>query len=95
MFIRFFSLLMFCLTVSATGAWAEPKSSTDKIVDRFIELDQDSSEGVSLDEYLLMVNERAKVRFEEMDANRDGEVTDPEYRDFWQKKKAQWYRLER
>ena len=95
MFIRFVALLMFCLTITVSNAWAAPKTSTDKIVDHFLELDADESDGVSQEEYLLMVNERAKVRFEEMDANRDGEVTDPEYRDFWQKKKAKWYRLER
>lgn len=95
MLIRLITLLMFSLTISSAGAWAAPKTATDKIVDRFIELDADESEGVSLDEYLLMVNERAKVRFEEMDANRDGEVSDSEYREFWQQKKAQWYRLER
>ncbi|NWF36702.1 thymidylate synthase [Mariprofundus sp. KV] len=89
------SIFLMTLLLSANSAWAEPKSATDKIVDRFLELDQDASEGVSLDEYLLMVNERAKDRFKEIDANRDGEVTDPEYRDFWQQKKAQWYRLER
>ena len=93
MLIRLFALLLF--TFSASGVWAAPKTSTDKIVDRFIELDADGSEGVSQDEYLQMVNERAEARFEEMDANRDGEVTDPEYRDFWQKKKAKWYRLDR
>jgi len=89
------SIFLITLLVSASSAWAEPKSSTDKIVDRFIELDADGSEGVSQDEYLQMVNERAKERFEEMDANRDGEVTDPEYRDFWQEKKSKWYRLDR
>lgn len=89
------SIFLITLLLSANSAWAEPKTSTDKIVDRFLELDQDASEGVSLDEYLLMVNERAKVRFAEMDANRDGEVTDSEYRNFWQQKKSKWYRLER
>ena len=93
MFIRFFALLMFCLT--ASGAWAGPKTSTDKIVDHFMELDGNGSESVSLSEYMAMVNQRARVRFREMDANRNGEVTDAEYRDFWQQKKAQWYRLER
>jgi len=89
------SIFLMTLLLSANSAWAEQKSSTDKIVDRFLELDQDASEGVSLEEYLLMVNQRATDRFKEMDANSDGEVTDPEYRDFWQQKKAQWYRLER
>lgn len=89
------SIFLITLLLSANSAWAEPKTSTDKIVDRFLELDQDASEGVSLDEFLLMVNERAKVRFAEMDSDRNGEVTDPEYRNFWQQKKAQWYRLER
>ena len=95
MFIRFIALLMFCLTVSVSGAWAAPKSSTDKIVDHFMALDADDSDSVSAQEYMAMVNKRAQVRFREMDINRDGEVSDSEYRNFWQKKKAKWYRLER
>ena len=93
MLIRLIALLMFFLT--ASGVWAGPKTATDKIVDHFMELDGNGSDSVSYSEYSAMVNQRARVRFREMDGNRDGEVTDEEYRDFWQQKKAQWYRLER
>jgi len=76
-------------------AWAEPLSSTDKIVNVFMELDADSSDGVSYEEYTTMVQERARTRFMAMDANRDEELSAEEYRDFWRKQKAQWYRLKR
>lgn len=72
-----------------------PVTSTDKIVDRFMELDTDASEGVSFDEYMAMVQQRAEDRFKGMDANQDGEVTADEYRQFWQSRMAQWYRLKR
>jgi len=72
-----------------------PLSQTDKIVLRFMELDLDQSAGVSFDEYMAMVNQRAADRFKSMDANDDGEVSEEEYRTFWQTRKAQWYRLKR
>jgi len=87
--------------VCSSLAWAEddmPKSAltaTDKIVDRFMELDFDETEGVSLGEYLLMVQERAEARFTLMDKNQDGEVDADEYRKFWQAQKSQYYRLKR
>ncbi len=70
-------------------------SPTDKIVRRFMELDADASEGVSFEEYMAMVNQRAEDRFRSMDSNGDGEVTEEEYRAFWKARKAQWYRLKR
>jgi len=72
-----------------------PQTATDKIVDRFMTLDTDASEGVSFDEYMAMVQQRADDRFKSMDTNGDGEVTADEYRAFWQSRKAQWYRLKR
>ena len=94
MLIRFLSLLfLYCLIT--TPALAAIKSSTDKIVDTFMQLDLDESETVSFEEYQSMVNERAQSRFEAMDANGDEEITDMEYRDFWRDNKAKWYRLQR
>ena len=94
MLIRYFSAVLLSLLLAAP-AQAAVKSSTDKIVDTFMELDADQSDSVSLAEYKAMVNQRAAVRFAEMDANHDGEVSDDEYRQFWQKTKARWYRLKR
>jgi len=82
-------------------AWAadetshEPLTATDKIVARFMELDIDATQGVSMDEYMLMVQERAEARFALMDANNDGEVSEDEYRQFWRTQKSQYYRLKR
>jgi len=72
-----------------------PLSPTDKIVLRFMELDLDGTEGVSFEEYMTMVNQRAEDRFKSMDANADEEVSEEEYRNFWQSRKAQWYRIKR
>lgn len=74
---------------------AGPMSATDKIVARFMALDTDTSGGVSFDEYMTMVQQRAKTRYAAMDTNNDGEVTDEEYRTFWKLRMAQWYRLKR
>lgn len=60
-----------------------------------MELDIDASAGVSFDEYMLMVEERAEARFAAMDGDGDGEVTAEEYRAFWRARKAQWYRIKR
>lgn len=78
-----------------TTTIAAPKSATDKIVAKFMDLDADTSEAVSFEEYKIMVDLRAQQRFEQMDANADGEVTADEYRDFWRQNKSQWYRLKR
>jgi len=72
-----------------------PKTPTDKIVDKFMLLDIDGSKGVSMDEYLIMVQQRAKARFEAMDADGNGEVSEDEYRQFWKSRMAKWYRLKR
>lgn len=72
-----------------------PKSSTDKIVDKFMLLDTNASKAVSMQEYLIMVQQRVQKRFDAMDANRDGEVSEDEYRTFWKSRMARWYRLQR
>jgi len=98
MFSRCFGAVFICCLISSMAsmpALAEVKSSTDKIADAFMELDFDETESVSFEEYSAMVELRAIARFEEMDANQDGEVTDAEYREFWRKNKAKWYRLQR
>jgi len=98
MFFRWFAafLLSSVMCVMASvPAMAGVKSSTDKIVAAFMELDLDESESVTFEEYKTMVDLRALTRFEEMDANTDGEVTDEEYRKFWAENKAKWYRLHR
>jgi len=94
MSVRFFAavLVFFMTTAPAMG---EVKSATDKIADAFMELDSDQSGSVSFAEYNAMVERRAKARFRKMDANRDGAVSDEEYREFWRKTKAKWYRLKR
>ena len=94
MFMRWICAVL--LLLGATHmAWAEPLSPTDKIVNTFMELDADSNDGVSYEEYATMVQERARTRFMAMDANRDEQLSAEEYRNFWNKQKAQWYRLER
>jgi hypothetical protein len=72
-----------------------PLTSTDKIVKSFMQLDTDKSNAVSFDEYMVMVQQRAKDRYDAMDANHDGQVTPDEYRQFWLHRMAQWYRLKR
>lgn len=72
-----------------------PMTATDKIVNHFMALDTDQDDSVSFDEYMAMVQQRAKDRFAAMDANGDGQVTAEEYRKFWKERKAQWYRLRR
>jgi len=74
-----------------------PATATDKIVDRFMELNTnpETSAGVDFEEYFTMVQQRAMDRFEAMDANQDDEVTAEEYREFWKAQKAQYYRLKR
>ena len=76
-------------------ATSEILSTTDKIVEKFMELDFDESEGVSLEEYEMMVLQRMGERFYEMDTNDDDEVSAEEYRAFWKAKKAQYYRPRR
>jgi len=72
-----------------------PKTSTDKIVDKFMALDVDHSFGVSMDEYITVVQQRVMARYAAMDADKNGEVTEDEYRAFWKSRMAKWYRLKR
>jgi len=98
MLIRWFGAFLLSgiiVSLASVPALAEVKTSTDKIVDTFMSLDLDESEAVSFEEYKVMVDLRALARFEEMDADADGEVTDVEYRKFWRENKAKWYRLQR
>lgn len=80
---------------SASNEPSGPMSTTDKIVARFMALDTDVSGGVSLEEYMNMVQTRATARYATMDLNHDGEVTNEEYHKFWKLRMAQWYRLKR
>jgi len=73
----------------------EAMTSTDKIVQRFMDQDIDESDGVSFDEYVEMVYQRAIERFGQMDSNGDGEVSRDEYRTFWKTRMAKYYRLKR
>ena len=92
-------LLMFFIAsltfFSPQIASAEILSATDKIVEKFMDLDFDESEGVSFEEYEVMVLQRMSERFYEMDANNDKEVSAKEYRAFWKAKKSQYYRPRR
>ncbi|MDQ6983912.1 MAG: thymidylate synthase [Ghiorsea sp.] len=88
-FLAFLGLMMPQLAIS------EVLSTTDKVVEKFMELDFDESEGVSWDEYELMVMGRMGDRFNLMDANEDGEISEEEYRTFWTKTKSQYYRPRR
>ncbi len=72
-----------------------PKTSSDKLVEKFMTLDVDASNGVSMDEYITMVQQRVMARFAAMDADGNGEVTEDEYRVFWKTRMAKWYRLKR
>ncbi|MDX8403624.1 MAG: hypothetical protein R8K54_04370 [Mariprofundaceae bacterium] len=74
-----------------------PATATDRIVDRFMEMNinPEESAGVDFEEYFTMVQQRAMDRFEAMDMNQDDEVTEEEYREFWKTQKAQYYRLKR
>lgn len=85
-----FWMILPCLLL-LTGSAAAEETGTDKIVNQFMELDTDASASVSWDEYMTMVQQRATERFQEMDLNQDGEVTDAEYREYWKTRKAQWY----
>ncbi|MDX8397321.1 MAG: hypothetical protein R8K49_03270 [Mariprofundaceae bacterium] len=73
----------------------EPQTATDKIVNRFIELDLDETETVSFEEYMIMVQTRAEERFASIDKNQNGEASADEYRSFWKAQKSQYYRLKR
>jgi len=93
MFLRWICAVL--LLLGGHTASAEALSSTDKIVNTFMELDTDGNDGISFEEYITMVQERAKTRFMAMDTNGDAEVSAEEYREFWRQQKARMYRLNR
>ena len=82
------------LLLATPAAHAAPTVS-DRIVERFMALDEDESGTVTLDEYMGMVADRAEQRFNAMDSNHDEEVTPEERADYWRKQQAKWYRLNR
>jgi len=86
---------LIALLTNSTTVNAAAMTPTDKVVAAFMALDTDGSEGVSQQEYLSMVQQRARARFRQMDADHDGEVSEQEYRAFWQNQRAKWYRLRR
>lgn len=93
--LRFTALMIAMGLIGASPALAGPATATDKVVKKFMALDRDGSEGVSWSEYMDMVQARARQRFIHMDANRDGEVNEEEFRSFWRREKTRWYRLSR
>ena len=88
------SIMILSLCCIPLWAHAAPKTPTDKIVDSFMELDSNMSDGVSIAEYQAMVRARAERRFQRMDRNHDGEVSADEYRAFWKKEQSAYYRLQ-
>ncbi|MDX8389424.1 MAG: thymidylate synthase [Mariprofundaceae bacterium] len=88
-------LAMFFVSFGAQAGEEPEKTATDTIVQRFMLLDSDESLSVSYVEFMEVAVERAEARFNAMDTNQDEEVTDDEYRLFWQEQKAQWYRIKR
>lgn len=88
-------LFIFVAFLAPQTVAAEMSSATDKIVEKFMELDFDESTTVSFEEYELMVLDRLNNRFIQMDANGDDEVSEEEYRNFWTEQKSQYYRPRR
>ena len=88
-------LSSFLLFIQPQWASSETLSATDKVVNKFMALDLDESETVSYAEYKAMVLQRLNKRFRLMDANKDGEVDEKEYRNFWITTKSQYYRPRR
>ncbi|MDX8383643.1 MAG: thymidylate synthase [Ghiorsea sp.] len=85
--------LLLCLPSQQVSA--EVLTATDKVVEKFMQLDTDESESVSYREYKSMVLERLEQRFEQMDTNKDSSISEDEYRNFWTKQKSQYYRPKR
>lgn len=68
--------------------------TTNKLVNRFVALDR-NGDGVSFAEFMGMVESRARQEYQRMDANGDGRVSRYEYKSFWNKRKAKYYRVKR
>jgi len=88
-------ILSFLSLFFAQQGYAEVLTATDKVVEKFMELDTDDSESVSFAEYKTMVNERLEQRFQKMDRDRNGNVSEDEYRNFWTQQKSTYYRPRR
>ncbi len=102
--LKLLNTMLILLLLAATPAWAAqeadeedsgPATVTDRIVDRFMALDSDKSDGVSYSEYRAFIDERIRQRYKAMDDNHDGEVTRDEYEAFWKARKSQYYRIKR
>ncbi len=94
---RLLSALLFvtCCAGFVTLAHADDTAvTTNKLVKRFIQLDT-NGDGVSFEEFMRMIESRARREYAQMDANHDGRVTKSEYRRFWNARKAQYYRVKR
>lgn len=89
------TILAFTLLIAAATVQAQEESNSPikAIVGKFMQLDEDGSGGVSFDEYMRMVRERAVARYRLMDRNHDGEVSPVEYEEFWKERRARYYRL--
>jgi len=88
----FIALLL--MTITGGSAYAASTVS-DRIVQRFMALDEDESGTVTLDEYMGMVADRAEQRFNAMDRNHDQAVDEAERANYWRKQQSKWYRLNR
>ncbi len=91
------SLFLWVLMLVAMphAASAEILTPTDKVVEKFMEMDADESGGVSFREYKKTLLRRLRDRFHKIDTNNDDEINADEYRAFWTRKKAEHYRLRR
>ncbi|MDQ6965229.1 MAG: thymidylate synthase [Mariprofundales bacterium] len=87
-------IALLLIPICGESGHAAPTVS-DRIVQRFMTLDEDSSGTVTLDEYMGMVADRAEQRFNAMDRNHDGAVDEHERALYWRKQQAKWYRLNR
>ncbi len=81
------------VVLCATAAQADT-ATTDRLVHRFVQLDRDG-DGVSFEEFMRMIESRARREYSQMDANGDGRVSAAEYRRFWNQRKARYYRVRR
>ncbi len=86
-------LLLFTAVTLLPQTGTAASTVSERIVERFMQLDEDQSGAVTLDEYMTMVAERAEARFNDMDRNHDGAVDARERASYWRKQQAKWYRL--
>jgi len=82
-------------TPESRAASSAAPTVSDRIVNRFMQLDVDGTDTVSLEEYMEMVSQRGIDRFKAMDHNHNGEVTPDERAQYWKRQQAKWYRLNR